>query len=56
VDFGGAVIDAGRPDFAKQAGDYHIVRDPELTQNLHAAVDDAPPKRRAQKTLTGAAA
>src|SRR5215472_18141087 len=47
VDFGGAVIDAERAHVAEDAGDDRVVGDAEAAQDLHAAVDDAPDRLRA---------
>src|SRR5579864_2311910 len=47
VDFGGAVIDAERADLAEEPGDDRVVGDAEPAEHLHAAVDDAPDRLRA---------
>src|SRR5215469_7637340 len=47
VDFGGTVIDAERAHVAEDAGDDRVVGDAEAAEDLHAAVDDAPDRLRA---------
>src|SRR5271169_4812914 len=44
---GGAVIDAERADFAEEPRDNRVVGDAEPAEDLHAAVDDAPDRLRA---------
>src|SRR6266516_5845031 len=47
MDLGGAVIDAERTDFAEEAGDDRVVGDAEAAEDLHATIDDAPDRLRA---------
>src|SRR6266851_3797212 len=47
VHLGGAVIDAEWTDLAEDLGDNRVVGDAEPAEDLHAAVDDAPDRFRA---------